>query len=175
MARGVKGSSFGGVIKLTGASEYQRALNDIVGNLTLLSNELKLVETQYGQNDDSINGLISKNNILKNKLDQLTEKYNCTTVLKLHNTIVCSNEGEIYINETGNSALAKAGSGDVLTGMISGLVAQKMSEFEASKLGVYLHGRTGEIASSMLSEYSVLASDLLNYIPLAITDMLVKD
>ena len=76
MARGVKGSSFGGVIKLTGASEYQRALNDIVGNLTLLSNELKLVETQYGQNDDSINGLISKNNILKNKLDQLTEKYN---------------------------------------------------------------------------------------------------
>lgn len=116
--------------------------------------------------------------ILENPMDyvkQLTEKYGCTTVLKLHNTIVCSNEGEIYINETGNSALAKAGSGDVLTGMISGLVAQKMSEFEASKLGVYLHGRTGEIASSMLSEYSVLASDLLNYIPLAITDMLVKD
>lgn len=76
MARGVKGSSFGGVIKLTGASEYQRALNDIVGNLTLLSNELKLVETQYGKNDDSIDGLISKNYILKNKLDQLTEKYN---------------------------------------------------------------------------------------------------
>ena len=70
MARGVKGSSFGGVIKLTGASEYQRALNDIVGNLTLLSNELKLVETQYGKNDDSIDGLILKNNILKNKLDQ---------------------------------------------------------------------------------------------------------
>ena len=49
-----------------------------------------------------------------------------------------------------------------------------MSEFEAAKLGVYLHGRTGEIASSMLTEYSVLASDLLKYIPLAIVDILAK-
>ena len=101
----------------------------------------------------------------------LTEKYGCTTVLKLHSTVVCSRDGEIYINETGNSALAKAGSGDVLTGMISGLCAQKMDSFEASKLAVYLHGRTGEIASNMLTEYSVLASDLLNYIPMAIMDL----
>ncbi len=101
----------------------------------------------------------------------LTEKYACTTVLKLHSTVVCSRDGEIYINETGNSALAKAGSGDVLTGMISGLCAQKMDSFEASKLAVYLHGRTGEIASNMLTEYSVLASDLLKYIPMAIMDL----
>lgn len=101
----------------------------------------------------------------------LTEKYDCTTVLKLHSTVVCSKDGEIYINETGNSALAKAGSGDVLTGMISGLCAQKMTSFEASKLAVYLHGRTGEIASNMLTEYSVLASDLLKYIPMAIMDL----
>ena len=100
----------------------------------------------------------------------LTEKYNCTTVLKMHSTVICSKDMDIYVNETGNSALAKAGSGDVLTGMISGLVAQKMDAFEASKLAVYLHGKTGEIASGMLSEYSVLASDLLKYIPLAILD-----
>ena len=49
-----------------------------------------------------------------------------------------------------------------------------MSEFEAAKLGVYLHGRTGEIASSKLTEYSVLASDLLKYIPLAIVDILAN-
>ncbi len=105
----------------------------------------------------------------------LSEKYGCVTVLKLHSTVVYSDEGEVYINETGNSALAKAGSGDVLTGMIAGLCAQKMPLFEAAKLAVYLHGKTGEIASGMLSEYSVLASDLLKYIPLAITDTLVKD
>jgi len=99
---------------------------------------------------------------------KLSEKYNCTTVLKLHSTVVCSKNLEIYINDTGNSSLAKAGSGDVLTGIISGLLAQKLSPFEASKLGVWLHGKTGEIASSMLTEYSVLASDLLKFLPMAI-------
>ena len=103
---------------------------------------------------------------------KLSKKYSCTTVLKLHSTVVSSVESDIYINETGNSSLAKAGSGDVLTGMIAGLCAQGMSPFEASKLAVWLHGKTGEIASGMLSEYSVLASDLLKYIPLAIMDTL---
>ncbi len=105
----------------------------------------------------------------------LSEKYNSTTVLKMHSTVVCSPELDIYVNETGNSALAKAGTGDVLTGMIAGLCAQKMNIFDAAKLGVYLHGKAGEIASGMLSEYSVLASDLLKYIPLAIIDFLQTD
>src|SRR5574344_427392 len=116
--------------------------------------------------------------ILKKPVDyakKLSKKYNCTTVLKMHSTVVCSKELEIYVNDTGNSALAKAGSGDVLTGIISGLSAQKMSNFEAAKLGVYLHGRCGEIASSMLTEYSVLASDLLKYIPLSIVDILSQN
>ena len=118
----------------------------------------------------------------------LSEKYHCTTVLKLHSTVICSPDFDVYINETGNSALAKAGSGDVLTGMIAGFLAQVINSntkkrrskkynpyFEAVKLAVYLHGKTGEIASGMLSEYSVLASDLLNYIPLAIIDFMHKD
>lgn len=116
--------------------------------------------------------------ILENPMNYaktLSEAFSCTTVLKLHSTVVCSQDGEVYINETGNSALAKAGTGDILTGMIAGFCAQKMSAFEAAKLAVYLHGKAGEIASSMLSEYSVLASDLLKYIPLAIMDTMVKD
>ena len=56
--------------------------------------------------------------------------------------------------------------------MIAGLSAQGMNNYDAAKLAVYLHGRTGEIAASMLTEYSVLASDLLKYIPLAIIDTL---
>jgi len=106
---------------------------------------------------------------------ELSQKYHCTTVLKMHSTVVCSKDLDIYVNNTGNSALAKAGTGDVLTGMIAGLCAQKMSDFDAAKLGVYLHGKAGEIASGMLSEYSVLASDLLKYIPLAIIDFLRTD
>lgn len=96
------------------------------------------------------------------------EKYNCTTVLKLHKTLVADNNGNFYENTTGNSALAKGGSGDVLCGMISGFIAQGLRPFEASCLAVYLHGLAGELASKDLTEYCVLASDLINYIPNAI-------
>lgn len=98
------------------------------------------------------------------------QKYSCTVVLKGHRTIIVSGD-EVFVNQTGNSALAKAGSGDVLTGMISGFAAQGCSLFDAALIGVYLHGLTGEIASKNLSEYSVLASDLLNYIPLSINSL----
>ncbi len=64
--------------------------------------------------------------------------------------------------------MAKAGSGDVLTGMIAGLAAQGMDLFEASALGVYLHGLCGDIAAENLTAYSVMAQDLINFIPEAI-------
>jgi NAD(P)H-hydrate epimerase len=105
---------------------------------------------------------------------KLTQKYNCVTVLKTHNTIVCAQNGEIYVNRHGNSALAKAGSGDILAGIIAGLLAQKMSLFEASRLGVYLHSRAGEIASQELTEYSVLASELTKYLPKAINELILQ-
>lgn len=100
------------------------------------------------------------------------EKYNCTTVLKLHRTLIADNNGNFYVNNTGNSALAHGGSGDVLCGMISGFLSQGMNCFEASVLAVYLHGKAGEIAAKELTEYSVLASDLLKYIPKAIKSIL---
>ena len=79
---------------------------------------------------------------------------------------------QIAENNSGNSALAKAGTGDVLAGMIGGFLAQGMNCFDAAKLGVYLHGRAGELASFDLSEYGVLASDVLKYIPVAIKKLL---
>ena len=93
------------------------------------------------------------------------------SVLKTHRTII-ANKDNIYVNQHGNSALATAGSGDVLAGIITGLLAQKMDLFEAAKLGVYLHSRAGEIASEELTEYSVLASDILKYLPKAIKEIL---
>lgn len=68
--------------------------------------------------------------------------------------------------------MAKAGSGDVLAGMISGIVAQKMEIFEAAVLGVYLHGLSGDIAAKKLTEYSVMAEDLISFIPNAIKTLL---
>lgn len=110
-------------------------------------------------------------NNLENSAKKLCKKYNCITVLKTHRTII-TDEKETFINQHGNSALAKAGTGDVLAGIISGLLAQKMNPIEAAKLGVYLHSRAGEIASEELTEYSVLASDLPNYLPKAIKEIL---
>lgn len=98
-------------------------------------------------------------------------KYNTICVLKGHNTVI-SDGNNIYINHTGNSSLAKAGSGDVLTGIISGFLAQGCSFFQAAVLGVYIHALCGELASVDLTEYSVLASDLLNYIPKAIKKLM---
>lgn len=96
----------------------------------------------------------------------------CIVVLKGKETVIASPmEADVYINPTGNSALSKGGSGDVLTGMISGFAAQGLKLLEAVILAVYLHGRAGEIASNMLTEYSVLASNLLNHIPSAIKDL----
>ncbi len=88
-------------------------------------------------------------------------------VLKGHETIVTNGE-YIYKNKTGCSALAKAGSGDILTGIIAGILAQTKQPLESAIIGVYLHGLTGDIAAEAQTEYSVLASELLNYIPLAI-------
>ena len=94
--------------------------------------------------------------------------FNAITVLKSHKTYVSTPDGTLYENTTGNNALAKAGSGDLLTGMISGLAAQNMNLYHAACLGVYLHGLAGDIARDDLTEYSVMASDLIDYIPKAI-------
>ncbi len=96
-----------------------------------------------------------------------SQKYNCITVLKGHETIITDGE-KLIVNHTGNSSLSKAGTGDVLTGIIAGLCAQKMNLFDAAVLGVYLHGLSSEIASKDLTQYSVMASDIIKYLPCAI-------
>lgn len=94
--------------------------------------------------------------------------FNAITVLKSHKTYVCTPDGHLYENTTGNNALAKAGSGDVLTGMIAGFAAQNMNLYHAACLGVYLHGLAGDIAKDNLTEYCVMANDIIDYIPEAI-------
>jgi NAD(P)H-hydrate epimerase len=81
---------------------------------------------------------------------------------------VVSPDGKTYQNTTGNNSMAKAGSGDVLAGMIAGLLAQKTDLYESACLGVHLHGLCGNIAKEKLTEYSVMAEDLISFIPCAI-------
>ncbi len=102
-----------------------------------------------------------------NAAREASQRFGAIVLLKGHKTVI-ANGNTYYINETGNSALAKAGSGDCLTGIIAGLLAQKMETFNAAILGAKIHGIAGEIASAELSEYGVLASDLPRYIPQAI-------
>jgi len=87
-------------------------------------------------------------------------------VLKGAGTIVTDGK-QVYVNETGNPGMASGGSGDVLTGMIAALVGQGLSCFDAAVLGVYLHGLAGDLAAEQLGQTSLIAEDLLRYLPAA--------
>lgn len=102
----------------------------------------------------------------------LSEKYNCITVLKGANTIISDKTGNIYINPTGNSALATAGTGDVLSGILGGFTAQNKDILNMVIVSVYLHGKAGEIASKKSNEYSVTAMDVIYNIENAINIVL---
>jgi NAD(P)H-hydrate epimerase len=90
-------------------------------------------------------------------------RYGLTCVLKDAATVVAGKEGSLYINTSGDSAMAKAGSGDVLTGILAGLMAMGLEVEEAACLGVYLHGLSGE-AAAKAGRHSLLASELANAI-----------
>ena len=98
---------------------------------------------------------------------EFAKKHGCICVLKDHNTVV-SDGSAVYINESGNSAMAKAGSGDLLAGVIGALVARRdapLSPLDAAALGVYIHGLAGDAARDRLGEFSVLARDIADSIP----------
>jgi NAD(P)H-hydrate epimerase len=97
-------------------------------------------------------------------VQEASEKYNCNVLLKGSNSLIVSNSCT-FINPTGNSALAKAGTGDVLTGIIGGLIAQGLPTYDATLTGAYIHGIAGELVSEDETEYSVLATDVINYLP----------
>lgn len=91
-------------------------------------------------------------------------KYNCYVVLKGAHTAVSCPNGDVFFNSTGNPGMATAGSGDVLTGIITSLLAQNYSSQEACILGVYLHGLAGDFASHKKSEESMTASDIIDHL-----------
>ena len=85
-------------------------------------------------------------------------------VLKGHYSFIATPEGKGYFNNTGNAGMATAGAGDVLTGIITGLLAQGYSPFNACLFGVYLHGLAGDLAAREISEDALIAGDIINFI-----------
>jgi NAD(P)H-hydrate epimerase len=96
-------------------------------------------------------------------------KYKAFVVLKGFHTIVAAPNGDAFINSTGNPGMATAGTGDVLTGILAGLTAQFGTERweRVLGLGVYLHGLAGDIAAARVGEAPLIASDLIDAIPVA--------
>ena len=101
------------------------------------------------------------------KLKELAKRLKSTLVLKGANSAIASPEGKVCFNSTGNPGMATGGSGDVLTGILTGLLAQGYDCFQAAILGVYLHGLSGDLAVLEYGMSSLIASDLVNYLPAA--------
>ena len=91
--------------------------------------------------------------------------HGCILVLKGHRTITATPAGTVLINTTGNSGLAKGGSGDVLTGIIAALLAQSATPVRAAAAGVWLHGRAGDLAAEALTEYAMTPEDVIFALP----------
>lgn len=118
---------------------------------------------------------------LVNILKKRAQEYNIHILFKGNPNILVSSQGEAFILPYGNSSLASAGSGDVLAGIIAGFAAQAYANYNftpsydkllvSTMLAVYVHGKASEQASLELSEYSVIASDLVNYLPKIITNL----
>jgi len=105
---------------------------------------------------------------------QFAKRTNSTTVLKGSGTVV-TDAKQIYVNTTGNPGMASAGSGDVLTGVITALMGQGMSDFDAAVYGVYVHGLAGDIAAEKLGQISLMATDIIDCLARAfITAQLLK-
>jgi NAD(P)H-hydrate epimerase len=102
---------------------------------------------------------------------RFAEQHQVTLVLKGQRSIIAFPDGRTYVNPTGSPALAKGGSGDVLTGMIAALLAQHpVSPDQAVLAAVWLHGRAGEHAERVLGERSVLATDTTLHFGKALAD-----
>ncbi|HDD64883.1 MAG TPA: NAD(P)H-hydrate dehydratase [Firmicutes bacterium] len=142
--------------------------------LKIISSELKILKNKkikpvLTPHPGEMRALTGKdiNYIQKNRekcAEEFAKEYGVVMVLKGHHTVVSDGE-KIYINLTGNPGMATAGSGDVLSGIIGSLLVQKMEPFDAAKTGVYIHGLAGDFALKEKGEISLIASDIIEYIP----------
>ncbi len=117
-------------------------------------------------------GELPQDSLARNeRIREVAKEFGITIVFKGMPTIIATDDGELYHSYFGNSGMATAGSGDVLAGTIASLVAQGASLNDAVIAGVGVHGMAGDLAAEELTEYGVIASDIVGYIPKAIDNL----
>jgi NAD(P)H-hydrate epimerase len=102
---------------------------------------------------------------------QFSASYKVIVVLKGAHTCITFPNGEVYFNSTGNPGMATAGSGDVLTGIILGLLSQSYSPEDAALIGVYLHGLAGDLAADKFGQQAMIAGDIIEQLGAAFTQL----
>lgn len=140
----------------------KKALLKLLPDHTVLTPHPKELERLIGVWKDDFDKL--------KKVKTFSKRYNCIVVIKGANTITILKDN-LYVNTTGNPGLATAGSGDVLTGIITGLISQGYSPLDAAIFGVYLHGKSADIAVQDLGYQSLIASAVIDYLGLAYLDL----
>ena len=149
------------------------ALNALVGSLNVLKKiKAPVILTPHPGEMGRLLG-ISSREVQKDRIgiaSVFAVIYKVTLVLKGAGTVIATPDGRVFINSTGNPGMATGGTGDVLTGMIAGLLAQGYMSTEAACLGVYLHGLAGDLAAGEKGEMSMIAGDLIEKIPAAIQE-----
>jgi NAD(P)H-hydrate epimerase len=151
-------------------------LNALVNNVSILHKiKQNVVLTPHPGEMSRLTGLGSAKDVQKERLNtatqfvksiqkKLRDGKKLVLVLKGDKTIV-ADYGKVYINRTGNPGMATAGVGDVLTGIIVSLIGQGLNVFDASQLGVYIHGLAGDIAAKKKGGQSMIASDIIDCLP----------
>ncbi|MEO0125854.1 MAG: NAD(P)H-hydrate dehydratase [candidate division WOR-3 bacterium] len=149
-------------------------INNLIGELAILK-KMKgaaILTPHPGELGRLLN--LSPQEINENRIEVAKEfaiKYNIILVLKGAPTVIGTPEGKVFFNPTGNSGLASGGTGDVLTGFIAGLLSQGLDPLNSALSGVYLHGLCADIGVKEKTEYAFIASDILDYLPLAIKEI----
>jgi len=151
-------------------------INALADNVKILHNVKKnVILTPHPGEMSRLTGHGSAKDVQKERLntaaqfvqsiqEKLGDEKKIVLVLKGDKTIV-ADYGKAYVNRTGNPGMATAGAGDVLTGIIVSLIGQGFDVFDASQLGVYIHGLAGDIAAKKKGEVSMIASDIIDCLP----------
>ncbi|HMB82610.1 MAG TPA: NAD(P)H-hydrate dehydratase [Terriglobales bacterium] len=150
-------------------------LNAFGGSAELLNgHDRTLVITPHPGEMSRLTGL-SIAEIQANRLEvarNFAREHELIVVLKGHRTLIAAPDSTVWVNSTGNPGMATGGTGDILTGMVAGLIAQHPQHaLEATVLAVYLHGLAGDLASESVGENSLVATDLVRFLPQAFAQM----
>lgn len=150
------------------------ALNMLADHRTWL-NQLprELILTPHPAEFDRLAGSVSNGSFDRlSRAHDLAQRLGAYIILKGHYSALCTPDGEIILNPTGNAGMATAGSGDVLTGIITGLLARGYTRRGACVLGMYLHGLAGDKAAERVGQESLIASDIIDSLPTAFRELL---